>query len=264
MNYFSTRDLKTRAKNVIRRRLSAILLTSLAFMLVNYLLTYLSNELSGLNDWANEFARRLESYMDQLQNAATPEEMYAILEKLSMPSVSFYSRGVFAVVLSFLISLMSVPLSAGYVFHVLAEMRGHETKVTSIFSGFRVTLKALAISLLTGLLVALGSILFVIPGIVLMLRYSMAVFVLMDDPSKGPVQCMKESGRLMQGWKWNYFKLSFSFILWYLLSSLVTSFIGIPLLNLYLNPYVNLTSAAFYLDLLPASSGENWSPEIEF
>lgn len=264
MNIFSTRDLKIRAKNVIRRRLSAILLTSLAFMLVNYLLTYLSNELSGLNDWTNEFARRLQTYMDQLQKAATPEEMYAILDKLSMPSVSFFSRGVFASVLSLLISLMSVPLSAGYVFHVLAEMRGHETKVTSIFSGFRVTLKALAISVLTGLLVALGSILFIIPGIVLMLRYSLAVFVLMDDPSKGPIQCMKESGRLMQGGKWNYFKLSLSFILWYMLSSLVTTLIGIPLLNIYLTPYVNLTSAAFYLDRLPGNGSPEWSPEIEF
>ncbi len=264
MNYFSTRDLKNRAKNVIRRRLSAILLTSLAFLLVNFLLTYLSEELSGLNDWSREFTRRVQTYTEQLQAAATPEEMQAIFEKISMPSVSFYSRGVFAAVLSMLISLMSVPLSAGYAFHVLAEMRGHETKVTSIFTGFRVTLKALAISILTGLFAGLGFILFIVPGVVLMLRYSMSVFILMDDPSKGPIQCMRESGQLMRGGKWNYLKLYLSFLLWYILSNLVTAFIGVPLLNIYLTPYVNLASAAFYLDRLPSGAGPEWSPEIEF
>lgn len=264
MYTFSTRDLKTRAKSVIRQRLSAILLTAVAFLLVNYLLNYLSNELSGFNDWTEEFSRRLSSYMDELQNAATPQEITDIIDRISMPSISYFSRGVFAIVLSGLISLMSVPLSAGYVFHILAEMRGHETKVTSIFSGFRVMLKALAISILTGLLVGLGSIFFVVPGVVLALRYSMSVFILMDDPTKGPIQCMKESGHLMRGWKWNYFKLSFSFILWYLLSSMVTYSIGVPLLNIYLTPYVNLTNAAFYLDLLPKTDGQEWSPEIEF
>lgn len=264
MNTFSTRDLKTRAKAVIRRRLSAILLTSAAFILVNFLLNYLSNELSGVNAWTNEFARRLQAYMDEIQAAMTPEAITDILNKISMPEVSFYSRGIFAGVLSTLISLMQVPLSAEYAFHILAEMRGHETKVTSIFSGFRVMLKAIAIYLLTALLEGIGFVLFIVPGIILMLRYSMAVFILMDDPSKGPIQCMKESGRLMSGNKWNYLKLVLSFFLWYLLSSLVSTFVGLPVLELYLTPYVNLASAAFYLDRLPRDNGQEWSPEIEF
>ncbi len=255
MEYFSTRDLKRRAKATIRRRMGALLLTAALFIVLNFLLSYLADELTGINAWNREFSRRLRSYMDEIQGLAGTNDLYSLIDRLSMPDISFYSKGVFATVLAVLVYLMSVPLSVGYTFHVLTEARGAETKASSIFFGFRVMWKALAINLLSGLLVALGSILFLIPGIILLLRYSMAIYILIDDPTKGVIQCMRESGFLMRGNKWNYFKLNFSFILWYLLSSLVTGTVGAPLLNIYLTPYINLTTSYFYIDLLPAHNG---------
>ena len=53
-------------------------------------------------------------------------------------------------------------------------------------------------------------------------RYAMAPFLLMDRPEAGPFAAVRESVAMMQGWKWEYFKLDFSFFGWYLLNALLS------------------------------------------
>ena len=50
-------------------------------------------------------------------------------------------------------------------------------------------------------------------------RYAMAPFLLMDRPEAGAIAPVRESVAMMQGWKWEYFKLDFSFFGWYLLNA---------------------------------------------
>ena len=52
------------------------------------------------------------------------------------------------------------------------------------------------------------------------IRYSQAVYILADDPTKGIRQCMDESKEMMKGNKLKYFCLCLSFIGWALLSSI--------------------------------------------
>lgn len=252
----TSRELKLRAKSTLRRRLFNILMMAAVFIVAGYLLSYLAGELDGSNDWGREFQRRINALAEQVGNVtelgeadltSLQESVYEVI--LTMPDVSYYARGVFGIVLALLISLMSIPLTAGYTSHILRESRGEETRVGSLIFGFRVMWKAFAITLITWIVGALGTVLLIIPGIIVILRWSLAFYVLADDPELGPIACLKESARLMRGHKWRLFKLEFSFFFWYLASGIVTSLIGAPLLNVYLTPYLYLTRAEFYKEI---------------
>lgn len=64
--------------------------------------------------------------------------------------------------------------------------------------------------------------------IVLQLRYALAPYLLADRPDDGPTAPIRRSASLMRGWKWELFKLEFSFIGWkafnFVLSAGVTLF----------------------------------------
>lgn len=57
---------------------------------------------------------------------------------------------------------------------------------------------------------------------VIMLRYSLAPYVLADYPDLGPSIAIAHSVRLTKGWRWELFKLQLSFLGWYLLSGGLT------------------------------------------
>lgn len=59
--------------------------------------------------------------------------------------------------------------------------------------------------------------LFIIPGIIANIKYSMAYFIWADDPDIGIDEAINESINMTDGHKWEIFKLFFSFIGWFLL-----------------------------------------------
>ncbi len=253
--YSTSHELKKAARTRFRQRMFSMMLTAAVFIVATYLISYFSNELSGYNDWIRRIGELVSTYAGEVQAAVDdPNALQDLFARIyaSMPTFQDFmvGRSLFGPLLAALVSLISLPLSAGYAHHILMESRGYNTSVGYLMHGFKVTFKTLAIGILTGLFTALGLLLFIVPGVVISLRYSLAVFILMDDPEKGPVQCMKESGRLMRGHKWRLLKLYFSFILWYIASNLVTNLIGAPLLNIYLTPYINLSTAVFYNELV--------------
>lgn len=54
------------------------------------------------------------------------------------------------------------------------------------------------------------------------LRYSMAPYLLADRPDDGSAAAIHRSTVLMHGWKWELFKLEFSFLGWYVLQFLLS------------------------------------------
>ena len=58
--------------------------------------------------------------------------------------------------------------------------------------------------------------------IVLQLRYALAPYLLADRPDDGPSLPIYRSVSLMRGWKWELFKLEFSFIGWEAINALLT------------------------------------------
>ena len=58
--------------------------------------------------------------------------------------------------------------------------------------------------------------------IVLQLRYALAPYLLADRPDDGPTAPIRRSADLMRGWKWELFKLEFSFVGWELINLFLT------------------------------------------
>ena len=119
-----------------------------------------------------------------------------------------------------------------------------ECKFNDAFSGFDVYFKTLGLYLLIGLCTTIGFILFIAPGFVIIAMFSQAFYILSEDKSKGIIECLKESTRMMKGSKWEYFVLILSFLGWDLLS-LITFYVG----ELWLKPYKQATYANYYLEL---------------
>lgn len=78
----------------------------------------------------------------------------------------------------------------------------------------------------------------------IMTSFSQSFNILLEDPEKKAVQCMRESYEMMNGNRIRLFLLQLSFIGWYLLIYLSFG-IGV----VWVLPYVGCTCAHFYLDL---------------
>ena len=126
----------------------------------------------------------------------------------------------------------------------LAIARKGEAKLEMIFSGFKYFGKALGLYLLVLLFVLLWMLLLIIPGIIASISYSMAFYLMSDDPNIGIKEAMNKSKKMMYGYKWKYFCLGCRFIGWFLLGCL--SF-GIGFL--WILPYMQISFAKFYEDV---------------
>ena len=108
-------------------------------------------------------------------------------------------------------------------------------------------------SLLTGILynvfVAIGSMIFVIPGIIFSYSFSMAFYVINDHPEMTAMEALRESRRLMNGHKMQYFILNLSFIGWMLLGSLC---FGVG--TLWATAYMSTANAVFYEELVASDA----------
>lgn len=97
----------------------------------------------------------------------------------------------------------------------------------------------LGLSIIISVLVCLGSIFFVIPGIVLGLMYAMAFTIFIDNDELSIKECMNKSKEMMNGYKANYFMFLLSFIGWILLCLLI-----IP--AIWVVPYIQTAELLYY------------------
>ena len=112
-------------------------------------------------------------------------------------------------------------------------------------------------SLLTGvfsnIFVAIGSMIFIIPGIIFGYSFSMAYYIINDHPEMTAMEALRESRKLMNGHKMQYFLLSLSFIGWMILGA---ACFGVG--TLWVSAYMSTASAVFYDELVALNS-----PKVE-
>lgn len=123
-----------------------------------------------------------------------------------------------------------------------------DPQFNNLFSRMDIFWKALGLRLVMAIFTFLWLLLFIIPGIIAIFRYSMAFYIMDDNPSIGILEAIKQSKEMMRGNKIRLFCLWFSFIGWMLLCAMT---LGIGWL--WLGPYMNASFAAFYLEI----SGQN-------
>lgn len=148
------------------------------------------------------------------------------------------------VLLSLAVSMVMSVLKLGYTGYCLRVINRHPAGIGDLFGYARYFLKAWGLTLVMGFFVFLWSLLLYIPGIIAMYRYSMAYYILAEDPEKGIMDCIRESKAMMIGHKLDKFVLDLSFILWILLVCVTCGIAA-----LYVSPYMGITEAAFYNSL---------------
>lgn len=118
---------------------------------------------------------------------------------------------------------------------------GDQPKIEDVFSGFKNILNAALLTFLVGLFVCLWSLLFIIPGIVMAISYSMSWYIMCENPDMSAMDCIRESKSIMQGHKMEFFVMMLSFIGWCLLGT-----VTLGLAYIYVTPYMTLSCVNFY------------------
>ena len=225
-------EIRTEARQALRGRHPSAFLVSLAFYLVLVLLAILSQRLMTTTMHFEEIMELSE----QMVNAQTEAQQMRILESLAALSDTREMVGEYMLLA---IDLMEAMLTMGFMSYCLGLSRGIDGSVGSMFDAFGNFFRFLAINILISLLVSLAMLLLIVPGIILSYAYALAPFLLMDDPQKGPIQCMRESREWMRGNKGKLFLLDLSMLGWLVLTV-------IPGAAVYTLPYYYTARANFY------------------
>ena len=135
----------------------------------------------------------------------------------------------------------------GLVVFYLSLARRGSVEYGMMFRGFRSFGNALGASLLIGAFVFLWSLLLIVPGIIARIAYSQTFYLLADDKTLGPLEAIRKSKQLMNGYKWKFFCLVLRFLGWSILCVLT---LGIGFIFLW--PYMCVSYARFYDDLAAA------------
>ena len=129
-------------------------------------------------------------------------------------------------------------------FFFVKEAKVMEMK--DVFCAFNGTYywKSIGVNVLMVIYIFLWMLLLIVPGIVKALSYSMAPYIIAENPEMSCEEAIQRSMKMMDGHKMEFFLLWLSFIGWCVLG-LLTLCIG----YLWLVPYIYTTTVAFYEDV---------------
>jgi uncharacterized membrane protein len=148
---------------------------------------------------------------------------------------------------SFLLNFFLLyPLSLGYSVAHKELLQNGDAAITrnTVRLAFSDYVRNAVSILLVYLYTLLWTLLFIVPGIIKGLAYSLTPFIVKDNPQLSPNQAINLSMKMMKGHKFDLFYLYLSFIGWIFLAILT---LGIGLL--WVIPYMQTSMAAFYLDV---------------
>jgi len=137
--------------------------------------------------------------------------------------------------------LLDGPFSAGMAAYFLKLVRGEAPGMGTMFQGFSRFLRNIRLWALEIVFVLLWGLLLIVPGVLAGLRYSMAWFVLVDEPDLTAREALERSKELTQGHLGDLAVLAASFLGWVLVGFLT---LGIGFL--WIVPYIQTTWALVY------------------
>ena len=222
--------IKKNAKLLIATTRPSPILVFLVYILIGLVLLYLSESISGETKMVQEML--LQYQAGNLEYVPEPPELSG-----------------WACVLLIALSVMNYMLAVGTHIYSLEICQQRQGSFGNLFDGFGIFGKSLLLAILETIFIYLWTLLLIVPGIIAIYRYRMALYVMIDHPELGPLDCLRESKRLMTGHKWELFVLDLSFLGWFLLCLL-------PPASVWVEPYTRITYTNYYLALrdMPGSS----------
>lgn len=155
------------------------------------------------------------------------------------------SRGasIFAFLISFGYYLIHLGLGLGLVYMSLRAADGLPINIFHLFARFHYVFHYLISSILYGIIVAIGLILLIFPGVIWGTKFALYPYFIVDKGA-GPIHALKLSSEATKGFKWDIF--AFIFI------SVVVAAIGTALVLIGLLaaiPIINIAWASIYRKL---------------
>ncbi|WP_297521796.1 DUF975 family protein [uncultured Clostridium sp.] len=147
---------------------------------------------------------------------------------------------------SILTLLVLVPIQFGLFFTAIRITQG-KLHICSfmcfISSGFSKYIKIIGLGIVLSIIVSVGTVLFIIPGIIWGLMFSQSIFIMCTKDCT-IFEALDESRNIMKGHKWELFILEWSFVLWGILIT-ITGGLG----TIFIGPYILTTFANYYREL---------------
>ena len=142
-----------------------------------------------------------------------------------------------------ILSLFIVPpMGVGMALFFLNLYNGNKLEIRTIFNPFKeVWLNSVLAYFMMIVIIFIGSILFIIPGIIASLMFSQAFYIIAEDNKIDPYNALVKSKKMMEGNKWKLFKIILRILLLAIVCILT---LGIGFI--WLAPYQNAVYAKFY------------------
>lgn len=170
-------------------------------------------------------------------------------------SVPFFTTMAGVAVLSLISVIYGLVFSPIYSYALgnasLKVLRNEDIAISDLWSGLAVVTPLIIFNLISTIFIVLGFVCFIVPGIMLTYSYAMGYLIIAENPGISGKEAMDKSKELMKGYRFELFKLDFSFVGWYILSIFT-----LGILILWIEPKHQTARAAFYRKLKEIKYGE--------
>lgn len=167
-----------------------------------------------------------------------------VLENGSLVRVGNHEPSTFRNLASIVSFIIGGPIYFGVANYFLKLAKGLSAEFNDLFSGFSLFKTNFLLNFFLTLFTVLWSLLLVVPGIIAAIKYSMAYYIMNENPELSALEAIRLSKQMMDGHKMDFFVMWLSFLGWFILG-IFTAGLGM----LYAIPYYRAAKANFYLDL---------------
>jgi len=149
--------------------------------------------------------------------------------------------------LSFAIQIGLMPLSIGYISYLMKLIKNKKVNLKEEFlSKYNLFAVIFLTTIVVTIFTTFWTLLFIIPGIIYSFKVIMVNYILADNVNSETkiMDVINTSKKMMNGYKWDYFVFSLSFIGWLLLVPLT---LGIAIIWVF--PYIETANIIYYEEL---------------
>ncbi len=221
--------LKRNAKSIVMTSRPSPLLIGAGYVVLLYVVSLLYTRISGFSEYYTQYYQNM---LDAMQHGG----------ELVVPA--YPNVGALAIILTALLYLVNLIIQrAGWLNYCMKLSRGEKAGFGDIVEVFAKTGKIIWLCILEGIFTFLWSLLFIVPGIVASYRYRQAMYIMLDNPGLGALECIRRSKAMMDGHKGELFVLDLSFIGWDILYGIIF------MVGVWTEPYTGVTYAEYYNEL---------------
>lgn len=186
------------------------------------------------------FAEILLIFSSQLANDETTIDTVYILPLISM-AINLFTNLFVSPVFDYSIYNISFKIT-----------NNKEFSLRDIFSAFDNFFTVFFFNLLQITITMVGMICFIVPGVIASYSFALGYFIIAENPEMSSSEVLMKSKEMMNGHRWELFKLDFSFAGWYILSLLT-----LGILAIWTIPRHTTARAVFYQNLKNQLYGED-------